>query len=99
MTGSEEGNDARELSDSVGERAGQLLAEITSRRSGAGGRAKAIGLGKEAILAVFKFGMELSGDQVAEQAGREGQGAGVGSQADSWGPHQQVLGCAVDSGR
>ena len=93
MTGSEEGNDARELSDSVGERAAQLLA------GGAGGRAKAIGLGKEAILAVFKFGMELSGDQVAEQAGREGQGAGVGSQAHSLGPHQQVLGCAADSGR
>ena len=73
MTGSEEGNDARELSDSVGERAAQLLAEITSRRSGAGGRAKAIGLGKEAILAVFKLGMELSGDQVAEQLGLRGK--------------------------
>ena len=73
MTGSEEGNDASELSDNVGERAGQLLAEITSRRSGAGGRAKAIGLGKEAILAVFKFGMGLSGDQVAEQLGVRGK--------------------------
>ena len=67
------GNDARELPDSVRERAAQLLAEITSRRTGAGGRAKAIGLGKEAILAVFKFGVELSGDQVAEQLGVSGK--------------------------
>ena len=55
------------MSDSVGERAAQLLA------GGAGGRAKAIGLGKEAILAVFKLGMELSGDQVAEQLGVRGK--------------------------
>jgi hypothetical protein len=61
----------------VRERAAQLLAEIISRRNGASGKKRGarnsgLGLGKEAILAVFKFGVELTGDQVAEQLGVTG---------------------------
>jgi len=86
----------------VRERAAQLLAAMVSRRSGASGnkrRGRAIGPGKDTILAVFKSRVELSGDQVSGETGRERQGAGRGSEADSWGPHQQVPGYAGDSGR
>ena len=70
------GNDMGELTESVRERAAQLLAEMIFRRSGAGGKkgvARASGPRKDAILAVFKLGVALSGDQVAEQLGVSGK--------------------------
>ena len=72
-------DDMRALAASVRERAAQLLAEIISRRNGAKGqngakrRARASGPGKDAVLAVFEFGVELSGDQVAQELGVSGK--------------------------
>ena len=72
-------DDMRELAARVRERAAQLLAEIITRRNGAKGqngakrRARASGPGKDDVLAVFEFGVELSGDQVAQELGVSGK--------------------------
>ena len=86
-------DDMRELAASVRERAPQLLAEITSRRSGAKGQngAKRRARAKEGHPRGVQVRSGAIGGPGGPRAGRERQGPNEGSKADARRNDPQVL--------